>query len=66
MQGVEYELHLCALSLGSLKDGLLYTDHGWKDCLGMTNLLEENPLRKGKPLGGVWKSFLTFFNKYGV
>ena len=53
MQGVEYELHLCALSLGSLKDGLLYTDHGWKDCLGMTNLLEENPLRKGKPLGGV-------------
>jgi len=38
----------------------------WKDCLGMTNLFEENPLRRWKPLGGVRKSFLTFVKKNGV
>ena len=53
VQGVGCELDLCSLNLGSSKDGTLYKDHVWNDCLGMKNLFEENPLRRWKPLGGV-------------
>jgi len=31
----------------------------------MTKFLGENPLKRWKPLGGVWKSSLKFFNKDG-
>ena len=65
VQGVGCELDLCFLSLGSSKDGVLYKDHVWKECLGMTNLFYENPLKRWKTLGGVWKSFLKIFNKDG-
>ena len=44
---------------------VLYTDQVWKECLGMINLCDENPLKRWKPLGGVWKSFLKFFKKDG-
>ena len=37
----------------------------YKPCLGMKNHFIENPLRMWKPLGGVWKSSLKFFNKDG-
>ena len=66
MQGVRCELDLYSLSLGSSKDGVMYTDHVWKDCLGMINPFAENPLRRWKPLEGVWKAFLTFIKKNGV
>ena len=65
VQGVGCELDWCCLSLGSSKDGVLYIDHVWKECLGMTTFFYENPLKRWKPLGRVWKSFLKFFNKDG-
>ena len=66
VQGGRCELDSYSLSLGSLKDGVLNIEHVWKDCVGMANRVEENPLRRWKPLGGVRKSFLTFLNKDGV
>jgi len=53
VQGVGCGLDLCSLSLGSSKDGFLYTYHVGKECLGMKNLFDENPLKRWKPLGGV-------------
>jgi len=53
VQGVGCELDFCSLGLGSSKDEFLYTDHVWKEFLGMTNPFYENPLRRWKPLRGV-------------
>jgi len=40
------KLDLYSLSVGSSKNEVLYTNHVWKDCLGMTMLFEESPLRR--------------------
>jgi len=56
---------LMFLNCGSAEDGFLYTYEVWKECLWMKNLCDESPLKRWKPLGGVWKSSLKFCKKYG-
>ena len=59
--GMICEINLCSVSFGSSKGEFLDTSHVWKEYLGTKELVDENPLRRWEPLGGIWVSSHNFF-----
>jgi len=57
------EPNFCSWSLGSAHGWILDTCHVCRECFGKKWFVCENPLRRWKPLGGVWRSSLKFFIK---